>query len=344
MQLAKFPRVRLFDQPTPIEPLPRLTKWLDCGAHFWVKRDDCTPVAGGGNKVRKLEFLAGEAQSQGADLLITQGAVQSNHVRQTAGVAARLGMGCRAILERRVLDTDRDFEVSGNVFLDRLLGVENLRYVASGTDMAKELAVEEAEARQKGRRPYVIPGGGSNRVGALGYVNCALELLSQANDRGINFDWILHPTGSSGTQAGLAAGLCAMNCRTNLLGISVRAARDAQIAKVSAEATTVLEYIGARQALTPGDVAVDDRYVEGGYGIAGEGTLRAILIAARLEGLLLDPTYTGKGFAGLIDLARRGRFRAGSNVLFIHTGGAPGLFGYLEKLAPLLDTDVLTSR
>lgn len=340
MLLTRFPRVRLIDQPTPLEPMHRLTQWLDCGASFWVKRDDCTQAAGGGNKVRKLEYLVGEALSQRADLLITQGAVQSNHVRQTAGVAARLGLGCRAILERRVPDTDRDFEESGNVFLDRLYGIESLRYVDAGTDMTRELAAESEQARRQGRRPYVIPGGGSNRVGALGYVECVFELAAQANARAIPIDWIVHATGSSGTQAGLAAGLAAFGVDARLLGVSVRQPQAVQVAKVRAEAQAVLEYLGSAHTAAALEIEVDDAHVDGGYGIAGPATLRAILVAARLEGLLLDPTYTGKAFAGLIAQARSGCFARGAHVVFLHTGGAPGLFAYREQFEALLGSDV----
>jgi L-cysteate sulfo-lyase len=343
MLLARFPRVRMVSQVTPLEYLPRLTEWLDCGAKFWVKRDDSTGLAGGGNKARKLEFLVGDAIAQGADTLITQGAVQSNHVRQTAAAAARFGLGCRAVLERRVPNTDADFEVTGNVFLNHLLGIESLRFVDDGADMAAELSTEAELARRNGRKPYVIPGGGSNAIGALGYVQCALELVTQANERDLRIDWVVHATGSSGTQAGLAAGFSAINAHLNLLGISVRQRRDAQIAKVAAEANSVADHIGNTRGLKREDILVDDAYVDGGYGIAGEITLQAIVTAARLEALLLDPTYTGKAFAGLVALTRSGRFKAGENVVFVHTGGAQGLFAYVRQFAGVLSSQPATS-
>ena len=205
MHLARFPRLRLFPAPTPLEPLPNLTKHLG-GPQIWIKRDDCTVVATGGNKVRKLEFLAGEALALGADHLITQGAVQSNHVRQTAAVAARLGMKFTAILEHRIDTNDRDYLNSGNVLLDRLMGAA-LEYRPGGTDMQAALEAKTDELRAAGQTPYMIPGGGSNRVGALGYVSCAQELMQQADEMGLKIDRVVHATGSSGTQAGLVGGL-----------------------------------------------------------------------------------------------------------------------------------------
>ena len=336
MLLSRFPRVRLITQTTPLEFMPRLTQWLDCGAKFWAKRDDSTGLAGGGNKARKLEFLVGDALAQGADTLLTQGAVQSNHVRQTAAAAAKLGLRSRAILERRVPNTDKEFEVTGNVFLDQLLGIERLRYVEGGSNMDKELAAEADICRRDGRKPYVIPGGGSNAIGALGYVQCALELVTQANERDLPIDWVIHATGSSGTQAGLAAGFAAINAQLRLLGVSVRQPRDIQVAKVYAEANSVVDHIGSPRQVSRDDILVEDAYVDGGYGIAGERTLDAIITAARLEALLLDPTYTGKAFAGLVDMARSGRFKAGENVVFIHTGGAQGLFAYVGQFEKAL--------
>jgi len=239
MHLARFPRVRLFPAPTPLERLDNLTRHLG-GPEIWIKRDDCTVVATGGNKVRKLEFLAGEAVAQGADHLITQGAVQSNHVRQTAAVAAKLGMKCTALLEHRVETNDRAYLASGNVLLDRLMGI-TIEYRPGGTDMNAAIVAKGEALRAAGGKPYVIPGGGSNRVGALGYVSCAQELMQQADEMGLKIDRVVHATGSAGTQAGLVAGLEGMNAGVRVLGIGVRAPNPAQEANVHRLANELAE-------------------------------------------------------------------------------------------------------
>ncbi len=224
MKLARFPRVRLTHAPTPLEPMPNLTRLLG-GPKLWIKRDDCTGLATGGNKTRKLEYLMGEALAQKADVVITQGATQSNHARQTAAAAAKLGLGCEILLEDRTGSTESDYRLSGNVLLDRLHGATVAR-VPGGTDMDAAMTRRADELRSAGRRPYVIPGGGSNPVGALGYVTAALELVGQANDTGLDIDLLVTATGSTGTQAGLLAGL--QGCRSGIpvLGICVRSPKD----------------------------------------------------------------------------------------------------------------------
>ena len=221
MHLARFPRVRLFPTPTPLEKLANLSRHLG-GPEIWIKRDDCTVVATGGNKVRKLEWLVGEAQALGANHLVTQGAIQSNHVRQTAAVARRFGMKCSALLEHRIDTNDRDYLNSGNVLLDRLFDTA-IEYRAGGTDMNAEAEAKGAALRAAGENPYVIPGGGSNRVGALGYVSCAQELMHQADEMGLRIDRVVTATGSAGTQAGLLVGLEGGNAGIPVLGIGVRA-------------------------------------------------------------------------------------------------------------------------
>ena len=326
MHLARFPRVRLFPAPTPLERLDNLTRHLG-GPEIWIKRDDCTVVATGGNKVRKLEFLAGEAVAQGADHLITQGAVQSNHVRQTAAVAAKLGMKCTALLEHRVETNDRAYLASGNVLLDRLMGIA-IEYRPGGTDMNAAIVAKGAELRAAGGKPYVIPGGGSNRVGALGYVSCAQELMQQADEMGLKIDRVVHATGSAGTQAGLVAGLEGMNAGVRVLGIGVRLPKPAQEANVFKLAQEVAEYIGIRGGIAREAVEANCDYVGPGYGQPTEGMREAVTLLAQLEGVLLDPVYSGKGMAGLIDLIRKGAIGANERVVFLHTGGAVGLFGY----------------
>jgi len=244
MHLARFHRVRLFTPPTPLHPLPALSKYLG-GPQIWIKRDDCTEVAMGGNKIRKLEFLAGAAQAEGADHLLTQGAVQSNHVRQTAAVAARLGMKCSALLEHRIDTNDRDYLDSGNVFLDRLMDVA-IEYRPRGADMQAELDAKAEALRAAGHRPYAIPGGGSNPVGALGYVSAAQELMHQVDALGLRIDMVVHATGSAGTQAGLIVGMEGMNAGVRVLGIGVRAPRDRQEANVHRLAEATAAHIGLR--------------------------------------------------------------------------------------------------
>ena len=334
MHLSRFPRIRLGHGPTPLEPLQNLTRLLG-GPDLWIKRDDCTGLATGGNKTRKLEFLMAQALAEGADTVITQGATQSNHARQTAAAACKLGMGCEIILEDRTGSKAHDYRASGNVLLDRLFGA-GIREVAGGTDMKAALEQVAAELRAQGRKPYVIPGGGSNATGALGYVNAALELVAQANERGLKIDWLVHATGSAGTQAGLVAGLEAMRSGIPVLGIGVRAQRHAQEESVFRLAEQVAAAIGAAGAVTRERVVANCDYVGPGYGLPTPGMLEALKTFARTEGILLDPVYSGKGADGLIDLVQKGFFKPGEIVVFLHTGGSAGLFGYEHALAPSL--------
>jgi L-cysteate sulfo-lyase len=333
MHLARFPRVRFAHLPTPLEPMPSLTRLLD-GPQLYVKRDDCTGLATGGNKTRKLEFLIGEALAQGADTLITHGAVQSNHVRQTAAAARRYALRCAALLERRVPEYGPTYETAGNVLLDRLLGAE-LRFVAPDSDMDAACAGLAEEIRARGGKPYYIPGGGSNPVGALGYVNAALELLQQANDLGVRIDGVVHATGSTGTQSGLVCGLEGANAGIDVLGVCVRRPAVAQEEAVYETARATAEYLGIKGGLERARVRANGDYVGPGYGIPTAATIDAIRLAALHEGLLLDPVYSGKAMAGLIDLCRTGFFRRGQNVVFLHTGGAAALFAYERDFPPL---------
>lgn len=326
MHLARFPRVRLFPTPTPLEPLANLSRHLG-GPDIWIKRDDCTVVATGGNKIRKLEFLVGEAKAQGADHLVTQGAVQSNHVRQTAAVAKRFGLKCTALLEHRIDTNDRDYLNSGNVLLDRLFDVA-IEYRPGGTDMNAEAEAKGEALRVAGEKPYVIPGGGSNRVGALGYVSCAQELMQQADEMGLRIDRVVTATGSAGTQAGLVVGLEGMNAGVPVLGIGVRLPKDRQEANVHRLAEATADYVGVRGGVARSAVVANCDYVGPGYGQPTPGMTEAVLMLARLEGVLLDPVYSGKAMAGLIDLIRKGEIGKGETVVFLHTGGAVGLFGY----------------
>lgn len=331
MNLARFPRIRLGHLPTPLEPMENLSRHLagpGGGPNLWVKRDDCTGLSTGGNKTRKLEFLMADARAQGADTVITQGATQSNHARQTAAAAAKLGFDCHLLLEDRTGYTDAAYTGSGNVMMDKLHGATVSRR-PGGADMAAEMEILAERLRAEGRRPYVIPGGGSTPVGALGYVAAALELVGQAADMGLRIDHVVHATGSAGTQAGLVAGLVGLNSGIPVLGIGVRAPREKQEASVLALATRTADHLGLPAGTVRAEhVRANCDYVGQGYGIPTQGMVDAVKLVAEKEGILLDPVYSGKGMAGLVDLVRRGHFKAGENVVFIHTGGAVGLFGY----------------
>ena len=328
MHLSRFARLRFAHLPTPLEPMERLSKRLG-GPRLWIKRDDCTGLAGGGNKTRKLEFLMAAALADKADTVITQGATQSNHARQTAAIAARLGMDCRILLEDRTGSADPEYNYNGNVLLDQLYNATLKKYPA-GADMNAAMDELAAALKSEGRRPYIIPGGGSNPVGALGYVNAALELLYQSNAMGLQVDRVVHATGSAGTQAGLVAGLASANSGIAVLGVGVRAARATQENNVFELARATADYLGLAEVVKRGQVLADCDYVGEGYGIPAPSTIEAIELLARTEGILLDPVYSGKGMAGLIGLIRQGRFKASENIVFIHTGGAQALFGYRD--------------
>jgi L-cysteate sulfo-lyase len=326
MHLARFPRVRLFPTPTPLERLENLSHALG-GPEIWIKRDDCTVVATGGNKIRKLEYLLGAARAEGANHLVTQGAVQSNHVRQTAAVARRFRMQCTALLEHRVDTNDRDYLCSGNVLLDKLFDCA-IEYRPAGLDMNAEAEAKAAALRNAGAKPYVIPGGGSNPVGALGYVGCAQELMLQADEMSLRIDRVVTATGSAGTQAGLVVGLQGCNAGVPVLGIGVRLPRAQQEANVHRLAEATADYVGLRGGIARSLVEANCNYVGAGYGQPTPEMTEAVLMLARLEGVLLDPVYSGKAMAGLIDLVRQGAFDRNERVVFLHTGGTVGLFGY----------------
>jgi L-cysteate sulfo-lyase len=330
MLLSRFPRVSLAHLPTPLEHLPRLSEHLG-GPQIYVKRDDCTGLATGGNKTRKLEFLVADAIEKKADVLITQGAVQSNHARQTAAAACKVGMDCELVFEKRVADADDAYNQSGNVLLDRIYGA-NIREVEKGSDMNAAMEEVADELRAAGRTPYIIPGGGSNPIGALGYVNCALEFMDQANRDGLVIDHVVHATGSAGTQAGLVVGLKMTHSGIPLLGIGVNAPQDVQEEKVWALTKETAAFVGAPDCVSREDIVANCDYVGDGYGIPTREMNDAVVLLARLEGLLFDPVYSGKGLAGMIDLVQKGFFQEAKNIVFLHTGGVAGLFGYSGQL------------
>lgn len=327
--LSRFPRVRLAHLPTPLEPMPRLSRHLG-GPTLWVKRDDCTGLGAGGNKVRKLEFLLGEAlaQAKDTDTLLTCGALQSNHARQTAAAAAKLGLECHLFLEDRGTRTTPDYLKGGNMLLDRQFGAQQYVF-PRGTDLAAEMDRHAAALLLRGCKPYVVPFGGSNLAGTLGYVDCALELMQQANQQGVGVSSLVVALGSAGTQGGLLAGLHGVNSSIGVVGIAILPHPDLGTL-VYGVASAALEHLGVAAPLPSERVKVETDYLGTGYGQLTEGVMEAIELTGKLEGLPLDPVYTGKAMSGLIGMIRKGQFERGENVVFMHTGGLPGLFAYRE--------------
>jgi D-cysteine desulfhydrase len=330
MHLARYPRRRYTEGWTPLEKLAHLTRALG-GPDLYIKRDDLLGLAGGGNKTRKLEFLVADALAKGCDTLITVGAVQSNHCRLTLAAAVKEGMKCRLLLEERVPGSYKP-EAGGNNFLYRLLGVEQVKVVKLGVDLSAEMQRMADEVAALGRKAYVIPGGGSTPIGALGYVSCAEEILAQTFQMGLRLDHIVVASGSTGTHGGLLAGLVGNNSHIPVTGINVRRTREEQepnVHKLASETAAMLGIPGGvpREAVT----ALGD-WVGPGYSLPTAEMVEAVKMVARLDGILLDPVYTGKAMAGLIALVKNGTFRKGENVLFLHTGGSPALYAYQSVL------------
>ena len=333
--LAGFKRVHLCHQPTALEEMPRLTKALN-GPRLWIKRDDCTGLATGGNKTRKLEFLMADALENGADIVVTQGAVQSNHVRQTAAAACKLGIDCYALLERRVPKKSAEYEQTGNVLFDRMFNTK-IEFRPAGLDMNAEAKAVTERLKSEGRHAYFIPGGGSNEIGALGYVSTAQELLEQCKAMRIHPKLVVLSTGSAGTHAGMIAGFHALKCDIPILGISVRQPEQVQIENVYNLAVKTAAQL-TDKPLPREKVIVDDGYVGDGYGIPTETMVQATNMLARNEGILLDPVYSGKGMAGLIGQIQSGQISNDGDVIFLHTGGAVSLFAYQDQFSPQIVT------
>lgn len=319
--MNRLPRVQLAHLPTAIEYLPNLTKILG-GPAIYIKRDDQTGLAFGGNKARKLEFLLADALAQRAQTLITAGAVQSNHCRQTAAAAAKAGLKCVLILFGEKPQTN-----SGNLLLDRLFGAEVVWASRADRDVVMEDTFQRLSAA--GRKPYLIPYGGSNPIGAAGYVHAMEELLNQRNQAPLQGElpnWIIAASSSGGTQAGLTLGAKLYQYPGAILGISVDEPADILKNRVADLASATAETLGFAIRITPEEILVNADYLGEGYGVMGEAEREAIRIFAHTEGLLLDPVYTGRAAAGMIDLIRAGKFSRQDRVLFWHTGGAPALF------------------
>jgi len=326
MNTDQFPRINLAHLPTPLEPMSRLSRYLG-GPDIWIKRDDCTGLGSGGNKTRKLEFLMADALEKGADTIITLGAVQSNHVRQTAAASARLGLACHGLLETEVPCSQESYRASGNVLLDGLFAA-TVEYHEHGSDLAA-LALERAnELKAEGRVPYIIPVGGSNAIGALGYVDCANELAAQLRESGLSPNHLVHATGSAGTQAGLLAGLHGLDSDIRVCGVSVSADQATQFNKVRVLIDELALLGGLDGSIEDHRIVVRDSYVGEGYGMPTEGMREAVRLCAEKEGILLDPVYSGKAMAGLIDMIRSGELAQDDTVVFLHTGGSAGLFAY----------------
>ena len=318
---VQLPRVQIAHLPTPIEPLPRLSAALK-GPQLWIKRDDQTGLVFGGNKTRKLEYLLADARAQGAKMLITRGAMQSNHCRQTAAAAARSGFEC--IL---VLSGSAPSEIAGNLLLDQLLGAEIVW--TEGEDPEQVLESTFTQTWGVGHRPYLIPYGGSNATGASAYV----AAISELEEQGLKFDRIVFASSSGGTQAGMIVGVKALELAINITGISVDKPSDELQSLILNLTHQISELLTLNLAFQKDDVDVDDRYLGGGYAVMGEIEREAIELFASTEGILLDPVYTGRAAAGMIDRIRKGEFGLEERVLFWHTGGTPALFAYAEELS-----------
>ncbi|WP_395644899.1 D-cysteine desulfhydrase [Terricaulis sp.] len=329
MQLARFPRRRYTPSFTPLERAPNLSASLG-GPDIWIKRDDLLGLAAGGNKTRKLEFLVADALAQGADTLITVGAPQSNHCRLTLAAANKEGLKCRLVLEQRVPGS-YDANASGNNFLYNLLGVEAVTVINAGEDFNAVMQGVAAELESKGRKGYIIPGGGSNALGALGYVACAHEIATQSFEQGVAFDRIVVASGSCGTHSGLLVGAKSVNFDAPITGINVRRPRVEQEGNLLKLAVATADLLGI-EAPKPKDVVALDEWVGPGYSIPTDEMIEAVRMTARSESVLLDPVYSGKAMAGLIGLVRRGELKKGQRVLFVHTGGAPALYAYQKVL------------
>ena len=332
MQFGRFPRFRLAHAPTPLEPLARISAALG-GPQLFIKRDDCTGLATGGNKTRKLEFLIGAALAEGATDVVTEGGLQSNHVRQTAAASARAGLSCHLVLARNVPGRAPVYARSGNLLLDHLLGA-TLHVCAAGETRAERASRLTDELRRAGRRPYQIPTGGSNGLGALGYAALAAELVQQANERGLSFDHAVVASSSGGTQAGLIVGMQAIHAGIRVLGVDIEDEPEhltALVTKISAECAALL---GLPRPVAADAVEILRGHGAPGYGQPNAAMKEAVTMMARQEGILLDPVYSGKAFAGLLAEIARGRFTASDRVVFIHTGGTPALFAYADEFLP----------
>ncbi len=329
MNFNKFPRRNYLQGPTPIESMPALSNALGGKVNLYVKRDDLLPGSGGGNKTRKLEFCIADALDQGKDSIITCGAVQSNHCRLTAAWSAKEGLDCHLVLEERVAGSYKA-DASGNNFLFELLDVNSIGVVPGGSDMMAEMSKKADELAAVGKKPYIVPGGASNAIGAMGYAVCAEETMGQLNEMRLDIDHIIVPSGSAGTHAGMAVGMAGVNGGIPISGVNVSRTKDVQEEIVYNLAVELAEKIGVKGGVAREDIVCFDQYVGPGYSLPTDSMVEAVKLFAKNEAVLLDPVYSGKAAAGLIDLVRKGHFSDGANVLFLHTGGSPALYAYMD--------------
>ena len=327
----KFPRVELSHRPTPLERLNNVCS--EFGTNVWIKRDDCTGLALGGNKSRQLEFYIGHALEQGADTLLTTGAVQSNHVRMTVAAARKLGLEVEVQLEHRVEREQPEYHQSGNPYLVKLMGAK-IHYYPEGEDEAgADLALEHraAELAAEGRKAYVIPLSNAHTpYGALGYVDGAEELMAQLRQVEIEPSRFIVPSGSASTHTGFLLGVRASGCETPVHGVCVRRDAVSQKQRVATKLHAVIETVGCDIEIGGDEIICDDSMLAPGYGLPNDATVAAIHYLARREGILLDPTYSGKTFAVLLDMLKKGDFAGDDHVVFLHTGGTASLFAYPE--------------
>jgi L-cysteate sulfo-lyase len=328
--LERFARADLLQGPTPIQRAERLERVLGIeGVGIYLKRDDHMLIGGGGNKLRKLEFHLGAALKAGVDTVITIGGLQSNHARLTAAVCARLGLACELILTRSVPKPEVDYELNGNVLLDQLFGAQ-IQVLAGGSDSLGMAQIRATQLRESGHEVLVIPTGGSTPLGALGYTRCAAEIVQQEALLGVAFKKVIVPNGSAGTHAGLAAGFQLLGRgAATVKSYSVLADQDTCAARTLQLTQDALALLGGG-SVQASEVVVDGSQLGDGYGLPTSAMQEAVRLMARTEGLLIDPVYSGKAFAGLLADLRQGRYRAGDNVLFVMTGGTPGLYAYRE--------------
>ncbi|KIX15615.1 D-cysteine desulfhydrase [Dethiosulfatarculus sandiegensis] len=329
MNYTQFPRRNYLQGPTPIEEMPALSRVLGGEVNLYIKRDDLLPGSAGGNKTRKLEFCIADAMEKGADTIITCGAVQSNHCRLTASWSAKEGLDCHLVLEERVKGSYKK-EASGNNFLFELLGVKTIEVVPGGSDMMAEMEKKAQELKAAGRSPYIIPGGASNAIGATGYAVCAEETVNQLNDMRLSIDHIVVPSGSAGTHAGMVVGMTGVNGNIPISGMNVSRPKDVQEEIVHKLAVKTAERLHVKGGVERQDIVCYGDYVGPGYSLPTDAMVEAVKLFANHEAILLDPVYSGKAAAGLIDLVRKGVFPKDSNVLFLHTGGSPALYAYLD--------------
>ena len=335
----KFPRAELAIVPTPMEAMPNLSNFLD-GPNLFVKRDDLTGLAMGGNKARQIEFYFGEAIAKKADVILITGAIQSNFIRSAAAATAKLGMDCHVQLEERVPNVDQTYRASGNVLLDKLFGATIYSYPDGEDETGADRNINKIadDLKKQGKTPYIIPlSPGHAPLGAMGYIVAAQEILEQLKQSGQQIDEIVVASGSTSTHAGLLYGLRALGSRLRIAGICVRRNKEQQAPRVLARCTELSKLLGTSEYVKADDIILNDVPLAPGYGQLNPLTIEAIKLAASTEGLLLDPVYTGKVMAGMIDRVRENVYAKNANILFLHTGGQPALFAYEPELTAALD-------